>query len=246
MTTGIARQLYAGLQATSPARLEYTRRAFRMLPRLECPRILDVGCGQGEPTLELARLSGGEVVGADIDRDALDRLVAQSRAMGLAARVQVVNCSMSEMGFPPESFDIIWSEGSILLIGFETGLRDWRQFIRPGGFLVVHEATWLRPNPPQEIVDYWRGRLPGIRTAPETIEVIPRWGYELAGHFLLPEDFWWRDYYQPLQERIMALRQRYTGDREALALLEAEQRAVDLYRVHSQWYGSAFYLMQKA
>lgn len=246
MTRAITQQLYAGLQAASPARLAYTRQAYHMLPALQKPRILDLGCGQGGPTLELARLSSGEVIGVDIDQDALEQLVAQSEEAGLTARIRVVNCSLSELDFPLESFDIIWSEGSILVVGFETGLRYWRQFICPNRFLVVHEATWLRPDPPKGIVDYWQERLPGIRTAQENIEAMSRQGYRLVGHFLLPEDFWWRDHYQPLQARIVTLRQRYADDEQALAILEEKQRDVDLYRAHAQWYGSAFYLMQKA
>jgi ubiquinone/menaquinone biosynthesis C-methylase UbiE len=35
--------------------LKYTRRAFRMLPEMGGPRMLDIGCGSGVPTLELAR-----------------------------------------------------------------------------------------------------------------------------------------------------------------------------------------------
>lgn len=32
--------------------------------------------------------------------------------------------SMFEMDFEPESFDLIWSEGSIYIAGFQTGLKD--------------------------------------------------------------------------------------------------------------------------
>ena len=35
--------------------LKYTRKAFQLLPKLDKPRILDVGCGSGVPTIELAR-----------------------------------------------------------------------------------------------------------------------------------------------------------------------------------------------
>ena len=50
--------------------LEHSRQAYRLLPPLEQPRILDIGCGQGQQTMELARLGGGEVIGIDIDNAA--------------------------------------------------------------------------------------------------------------------------------------------------------------------------------
>ncbi len=46
--------------------LKYTRKAFRMLPQMDKPRILDVGCSPGASTLDLARLSRGEIIGLDI------------------------------------------------------------------------------------------------------------------------------------------------------------------------------------
>jgi ubiquinone/menaquinone biosynthesis C-methylase UbiE len=226
-------------------RLQYTRKAFRMIPHLSHPCILDVGCGVGGPTLELARLSHGEITGLDIYQPSLDELSRRIEEEGLPERVRVMNCSLLEMDFPDESFDIIWSEGSIHVIGFERGLREWRRFIRPNGFLVIHDMIWLRPDPPQEISDYWRKVYPGIRTALEHIEAIPTCGYELVGHLPLPEDLWWLDYYGPLEERIHELREKHAEDGEALGILDEEQRQVDLFKKHSAWYGSAFFVMRK-
>jgi 2-polyprenyl-3-methyl-5-hydroxy-6-metoxy-1,4-benzoquinol methylase len=36
--------------------LEHSRRAYRLLPPLEQSRILDIGCGQGQQTMELSAL----------------------------------------------------------------------------------------------------------------------------------------------------------------------------------------------
>ena len=71
MRTDLRQQIYAGLGEAGFAGLDFTRKAFGMLPKLDRPHILDIGCGQGRATLELARLSGGQVVGLDIDRTAL-------------------------------------------------------------------------------------------------------------------------------------------------------------------------------
>ena len=102
--------------------LKYTRKAFRMLPKLDNPRILDVGCGSGVPTMELARLTHGQIIGINIDQPALDKLTGKTIEAGLSDRVQVVNCSILDMAFSDESFDIIWSEGSIFMVGFKRGL----------------------------------------------------------------------------------------------------------------------------
>jgi len=92
---------------------KYTIKAFRILPELEKPRILDIGCGSGVPTIELARLSDGEIIGIDIDQESLDRLSRKIEREGLTKRVKAIKCSLQDIRFPDNSFDIIWAEGSI-------------------------------------------------------------------------------------------------------------------------------------
>jgi ubiquinone/menaquinone biosynthesis C-methylase UbiE len=78
--------------------LKYTRKAFRMIPQINRPRILDIGCGSGIPTLELAKLSWGEVIGIDIDQPALDKFIRKIAEAGINKRVQALHCSKS--GYP--------------------------------------------------------------------------------------------------------------------------------------------------
>jgi SAM-dependent methyltransferase len=246
MAPDIQRELHGELSRGSPARLGFTRKAYRMLPDLDKPRILDVGCGQGGPTLELARLSGGQVTGLDIDESALHALARRADEEGLSHRVQAVHGSMFDIDFADESFDVIWAEGSIHILGFERALAEWRRFLRPGGFLVVHEMIWLQPDPPAEVVSCPELAYPGIRTIPEYVKQVPDHGYDLVGHFALPEDFWLVDYFDPMMARLRELRQKYAGDQAAQKILDREQRAADLYGRHSKWYGSVFLVLQKS
>jgi ubiquinone/menaquinone biosynthesis C-methylase UbiE len=84
-----------------------------MIPEMERPLILDIGCGSGISTQELAKLSRGKMIGIDIDQAALDKFAGRIRKAGLADQIQVMNCSMFDMGFPDKSFDIVWAEGAI-------------------------------------------------------------------------------------------------------------------------------------
>jgi len=224
---------------------KYMRKAYRILPKLNKLRILDIGCGSGVPTLELARLSQGEVIGIDIHQPSLDRLTRRIEQAGLSNRVKAMNRSMFNLDFADESFDIIWSEGSIFVIGFERGLREWRRLLKPQGFLVIHDMTWFRLSPPQEIYDYWKSYYPGIKTVPENLEQFSSFGYELIGHFALPEDTWWIKYYSPLERCIKELRAQYIDDPEALLILDKEQHEIDISRKYHKWYGSAYFIVQK-
>jgi ubiquinone/menaquinone biosynthesis C-methylase UbiE len=239
-------EIHQGLPREGPGRNDYTRKAFSMLPDLDRPRILDIGCGPGAQTMELARISGGFVIGLDNHHPYLDVLEEKIEKAGLSSRVKAMNGSMFTVDFPKESFDIIWSEAAIYVIGFERGLREWRTFIKSHGFCVVSEMTWLKPNPPKEILDYWKRMYPGITTIPGNLKFIVQCGYHVLDHFPLPEDAWLDEYYHPLERRLDLLRAKYKDDQEALKLIDSEQEEIDLYRKYSEWYGYVFYVMQKA
>jgi ubiquinone/menaquinone biosynthesis C-methylase UbiE len=204
--------------------VKYTRKAFQMLPRLDNPRILDIGCGSGVPTIELAHLCNGQVIGVDSDQSLLDSLEEKISEAGLSDRVHTLNCSLFELDFPDENFDVIWSEGSIFMIGFVRGLQEWRRILRPGGFLVVHDEE---------------------RNFVEKREYISRYGYRMIGSFMIPGDTWWREYYEPLEKYITKIRRTYRDEPGILSLCDAEQREIDMVKKNPDQYGSAFFIMQK-
>ncbi|MFC2049851.1 class I SAM-dependent methyltransferase [Chloroflexota bacterium] len=204
--------------------LKYTRKAFRMLPQLDKPRILDIGCGSGMPTMELARLSNGEVVGLDIDQDALDMLRGSIERAGLSDRVKVINRSLLDMEFPEESFDIIWSEGSIFVIGFEKGLREWKRLLKPDGFMMVHDE---------------RGNIE------EKLEQISSCGYELVGYFELDTDTWWTEYFALLEKLVFEARVKYAGDTGVLEALHDAQRELDMFKEDPERNSSVCFVMKR-
>ena len=181
MPSDIFNELYAGLDEGSGARYEYTRRAFGMLTGLDQPRLLDVGCGRGGVTLELARLTGGEVIGIDVDASSLEILRARARRQGLGRRGQALQVSMRTMTFEPDSFEVIWAEGSIHVMGVAAALKAWRKFVRPGGYLVFHEMTWLKAGAPPEIVAYRQKVFGGIETVQEHAAEARKNGYDVPG-----------------------------------------------------------------
>jgi SAM-dependent methyltransferase len=238
-------ELFHNIIIERPGRLDYVKKAFAMLPALDNPHILDIGCGTGEPTMELARLSGGTITAVDIDQRALDEFEKKVINRNYIGTITIINRSMHDLDFPQESFHIIWSEGSIFVIGFAEGLTQWKQFINPGGFLVVHDMCWLEPDPPPEILEHWHNVYPGITTVQKNLEKITAGGYSIYNHFTLPEDAWGDIYFDPLEKRIQQLREKFKDDEDARAVLEKEFQEIELYRTYKKWYGSAYFIMQK-
>jgi len=195
-----------------------------MLPQMDNPRILDIGCGSGVPTLELVRLSQGEIIGIDIDQPALDEFTGRIKRTGLTDRVQAVNCSMLDMDFADERFDIIWSEGSIYAIGFERGLRAWRRFLKPGGFMMVHDE---------------QGNVK------KKLEQISDCGYQLLGYFILSADTWWTEYFAPLEKLIGESRTRYTDDPKIIEELHQTQRELDMFKKNPERNSSVCFVIKK-
>lgn len=202
--------------------LPYTRRAYGMLPSLDRPRILDVGCGSGVPTLELVRLSGGRVVALDIDLASLAELRERAKTGGIASAVLPVQGSLRDTDFPAGTFDIVWCEGAVAVLGFSRTLRCWRRWLRDAGFLVLHD----------ERADI-EGKLRQIHVA----------GYRLLGTFEAPVEVWRREYFEPLAGRIRALRTTYAGDPEALAELDKEHREIDAFTRDPESCASQFFVM---
>ena len=118
--------------------------------------------------------------------------------------------------------------------------------LHKGGCIGITEAVWLREDPPEEIFEFWQSAYPEMRQQSEVLALIPTLGYELLGHFVLPESSWWESYYNPMLARIEHLRSQYAEDTEALAQLDEEQREIDLYRRYHDWYGYAFFVMRKS
>ncbi len=208
-------------------------------------RIADIGCGTGASTLQLARSLNAEITAVDFLPDFIEVLKDNAETEGLSERIEPLVCSMEQLPFAEEEYDVFWSEGAIYNMGFEKGVNEWRRFLKPGGFLVVSEITWLTNTRPPKLQQYWEAQYPEIATASEKLKVLEAGGYSPIGYFVLPENCWLVNYYRPLQDSFPDFVARQKNDERATTIVESEKKEIALYKKHKSYYGYGMYVAQK-
>lgn len=238
-------EIFNNLPRGGPGDNESTRKAFSSLRDLpERVHFLDIGCGPGMQTIELAKLINGQIIALDNHQPFVDKLNTEAKREGLENKIKTVNNSMFSMDFKKEQFDVIWSEGAVYIYGFESALKDWRIFLKNEGYFIVSELAWIRDQPPQEIKEFFQEEYPPMKSNEENIQIIKDSNYDFVDSFILPESSWWNNYYIPYEKQVSILKKKYRNEKEKTSLLDSALIEIELFRKYSKYYGYVFYIMQ--
>jgi ubiquinone/menaquinone biosynthesis C-methylase UbiE len=105
--------------------------------------VVDVGCGPGYATLDLAQRVGptGRVIAIDRSRRFLDFLSAQAKARGLS-NIECLERDLDADPLPENCADHVWSRWVFIFVrGPRALLARVQRMLRPGGTLILHEYT---------------------------------------------------------------------------------------------------------
>ncbi|MFB7976662.1 methyltransferase domain-containing protein [Streptomyces vinaceus] len=117
--------------------------------------VLDVGCGPGTITADLAELvaPGGRVTAVDAAADVLEQAARYTRERGLADAVTFATADVHALDFPDDSFDVVHAHQVLQHVGDPVrALREMRRVCRPGGIVAARDAdyaamTWYPAEP---------------------------------------------------------------------------------------------------
>ena len=209
------------------------------------PVILEVGCGTGMSSIELAKSSKGTVFCLDNNQVYLDTLIENAKEEGVDEQIQIINQRIETMQFTKDTFDVIWSENSVFLLGLRNALHDWKHFVKQDGYVVISTIAKLRDDPPADARSHWEGTYPSMMTQEDITDLILSQGYSLIGTYKIPDSESWENCYEPLEKRIEEMKREWAHKKQYLAELNLNQREIDIFRKYgSEFYGSLFFIMQ--
>ena len=239
--------LHKNSERQGPGSEKDTLRALDLLglPTGQNLKVADIGCGSGGQTISLAKSINGQITAVDLFPEFLNELDEKAQKFGLTNKIVTLEKSMDDLPFNGSEFDLIWSEGAIYNIGFENGLKKWKDYLKVGSYLAVSEITWITQTRPKEIEEFWKAEYPEIDTASNKIKQLENNGYSLVGYFYLSQSSWIETYYKPMQARFENFLKRNNNSELARKVVDDNQVEIDLYQKFKDYYSYGFYIARK-
>jgi ubiquinone/menaquinone biosynthesis C-methylase UbiE len=238
--------IHSDLPREGPGDNASTARALSAMTELPpAPAILDIACGPGMQTLEVARRSGGRVTAIDLHTPYLEEARRRAEAARLADRIAVVRASMTALPFADGAFDALWCEGAIYFMGLAEGLTAWKRLLKPGGYVALTEPVLFQTpeETPREVIAFWE-EYPVITTTDGILKRAASAGYRIVDHFPLPASAWLEGYLDPIEAKLPALRAAHGDDPSYARRISEAQTDIDIYRRYADRSGYLFVVLR--
>lgn len=199
--------------------LKYLTRAISIIPAIESPLILDVGCGSGVPTLALAEKYNGLITAFDVDAKSINRLEEKVKELNLSDRFTIHNCSLFDMEFEENQFDIILAEGLLNVVGFEKGFSKIIKLLKWNRHIIIHDE---------------------FRNYTKKAEFIENNDCKILDSFKLDEHVWWNDYFKCLENEISSYKKK-----DFLEISKTDLYEIEMFKQDPSPFNSVYYVIEK-
>lgn len=130
--------------------------------------VLEVGCGVGVTPVFIAKNMGCKIVGVDISEGMVRRSEERVRRERLTDKVEFRIADAQNLPFEDNCFDAVITESvTVFPEDKQKAVNEYVRVTKPGGYIGLNEATWLKIPPPPELVS-WASQDLGANVKPST------------------------------------------------------------------------------
>lgn len=119
-------------------------------------KVLEVACNMGTTAIEIAKQFGCEVIGIDLDEEALEKARQNIAENKMEDLVQVQRANATKLPFENNSFDIVINEAMLTMLPVEAkekAIREYLRVLKPNGFLLTHDVLLNTEDSEQILAD---------------------------------------------------------------------------------------------
>ncbi|MDH5688297.1 MAG: methyltransferase domain-containing protein [Candidatus Bathyarchaeota archaeon] len=150
--------------------LEATEKLLELCRVGEDSYILDVGCGAGQSSCFIGMKHGCRVVGVDINEMMIKRSKESAEREGVEDIVEFRVADAQDLPFDDDVFDAVISESvTAFPEDKQRAVSEYTRVTKPGGYVGLNEATWLKTPPPPDVLA-WASQDLGASAKPLTPE----------------------------------------------------------------------------
>lgn len=124
-------------------------------------KVLDVGCGFGHRSIEIAKY-GGEVIGIDISEKNINYSKKLADKNNLSKKCAFLQMDVHSMSFENNKFDLIIGRGIIHHLDIKISLLEIKRVLKKGG-----TAIFIEPLDANPLLKFFRFLTPFARTLDE-------------------------------------------------------------------------------
>ncbi|KAL5697414.1 phosphoethanolamine N-methyltransferase [Ranunculus cassubicifolius] len=120
-------------------------------------KVLDVGCGIGGGDFYMAENFGADVIGIDLSVNMINFALERAIERKCAVEFEVADCTTKQ--YPDNSFDVIYSRDTILLIQDKPALfKSFFKWLKPGGKVLISDYCKSAGTPSLKFGEYIKQR----------------------------------------------------------------------------------------
>jgi SAM-dependent methyltransferase len=164
--------------------------------------VLDVGCGQGDHTCELASRFGVQVMAMDMVESSLESTRQRVAAKNLATQVCVQKGVIEQLPFADSEFDLVWCRSVIVhLPQVLPAFQECRRVLKLGGHMMLQTGYATDLLEPQEaaLLRQRLGFYAASMSRPTVEAAIQASGFKVVGSEVHGSEF--AEYYEQREGR---------------------------------------------
>ncbi|MFQ6088192.1 MAG: class I SAM-dependent methyltransferase [Candidatus Methanofastidiosia archaeon] len=148
----------SGIDLLHPGGFDITKRIGEIV-EMKGKNVLDVACGRGSLPCYYAKSFGAKIFGIDLSPEMIESSIEKARREGVENLTEFKVADALALPFEDNSFDVVINECAVgLTLDPQKCLDEMVRVTKPGGYVVIHESTWLKEISKEEKADV-AGRL---------------------------------------------------------------------------------------